>query len=557
MTCLGERLRLSLGFSADAPAERIHFPTSLALASVMAALPLLLHLPIDTDRVLPLFFLPAIGLAWNHPQPAARRTTLLLYWGATALLLSALMAAHGTRAYVTTAAVGWTLAGAATAHTIASSLPAIRLVLWGITLGAVLGTLMISWGVGAGHMPFPTYWSARLFGAHQFTGCLAVLGLLLLPGSGRRARPLVIVSAVVIWTGLAWSGSRGPVIGLLVMVTLWFWRGDKAERRALLWWIPLLTIAALTLSYPLGAPYIQMGWHRQVNQTLQSTDLMAVTSGRTEFWSATWQHILQTPWFGHGADGYLFLRPAQWGSQPHNVVLQWLLDFGLFGAVPLLLLVGHGGKGLFLRQGNDDPAKTITRHWASAALVGAFAYGMFEGVFYHMIVFMPVAVIAGCAIRLSTSRDTPYVYRGGRPARIALLATLPLLGLHGWLSWQLRHPPFPAPDSMSAKVLRAFPSTTDGLVNWIQSWRKTHPAAVLPWIRWAQTVAPDQGAYHIFAAQLLIWENHYAAAEFELLQGHQAVTVNERPDVEEALRQVRLRLKRQQAGEIPPPRPLP
>lgn len=537
------------GFTADRPAERPLFAPALALAGTLAALPLLLHLPVDTDRALPLAFLPALLLLRKNFLPANRLTVGLLLWAVLIMLVSALLGGHPARSLVMTAAVGWTLVGGAVAYQLARSLPAVRLVLAGITAGAVLGVLMIRWGVGDTHMPFPTYWSARLFGAHQFAGCVAALGLLILPGGDKRWRPLVILAAFVVCTGLAWSGSRGPVPGLVALVGLWFWRGAADERRALLRWVPLLTVAALALSYPLGRPYIQMGWAPQLANTLKSSDLLAVTSGRTEFWWETWTRVLDAPWLGHGADGYLFIRPAQWGSQPHNVVLQWLFEYGWLGAVPLLLLLARGVTGLFVTRSDEPNDHAPLRRWAAAALAGSFAFGLFEGVFYHAIILMPVTVLAGFAIGSvgPLAPPTRHSHVPGFLGRLGLAGALALLGFHGWLGWHLRLADTFTPDSRAARTLRMFPSTTDGLRSRIDGWRRTHPAAVLPWIRWAQTVAPDQGAYHLYAAQLLLWEKNFPAAQAELEKGLATVCVNERPDVEAVLQQVRASVRHAQA----------
>jgi O-antigen ligase len=535
------------GFPADQPADRPLFPAALALAGTLAALPLLLHLPVDTDRALPLAFLPTLILLRKNFCPANRLIVGLLLWAASVMLLSALLADHPARSLVMTAAVACTLAGGVAAYQLARSLPAQRLMLAGLTAGAVLGVLMIRWGVGDRHMSFPTYGSARLFGAHQFIGCLASLGLLILPGCENRWRPLTVLAAFIVWTGLAWSGSRGPAVGLAVMLGLWFWRGNRAERRALLLWAPLLTIGALAFSYPLGRPYVQMGWAPQLANTLQSTGVAAMTSGRTEFWLATWSRVAEAPWFGHGADGYLFIRPAQWGSQPHNVALQWLYEYGWLGALPLLLLIAQGVRGMFSASAPAD-ASGPARRWAAAALSGTFAFGLLEGVFYHAVAFMPTAVIAGCTLALATGpAPLPVSVWPARLGRLGLLAALVMLAFHGWLGWHLRVAPEFTPDSIAARALRVFPSTTDGLRHRIEGWRRTHPAAVMPWIRWAQTEAPEQAAYHLYAAQLLLWEKNFAAAQTELEQAFATVCVNERPDVDAVLQQVRASAQRARA----------
>lgn len=519
------------GFDVRSTEERACFAPAAALAMALAVLPFLLHLLIDTDRAVPLAFLPAVWLGWKISKPARDTDRWLLIWAVIAMLITTAFAPHAARALVMVSAVGWTVAGALVARNLAGSTAAIRLVLSGIVAGAVVGVVMVRLGIGADRMGFPTYWSARLLGAHQFAGALASLGLLIvIPPVQRACKLLAIAATVMTWTGLAWSGSRAPALGLAVALLLWFWRGTPAERRALLLWVPALSIAALALSYPLGTPYAQLGWRDAFTRTAQATSIETASSERSLFWSATWRHALISPWIGHGADSYLYIHPSQNGNQPHNALLQWFHEYGLFGAVPLTVLVLRGIMGLF--AGETSSAVRPFRIWTCAALGGAAAYALFDGVFYHMIIFMPVAVIAGFAIGQQNPAGTPSnTVRTCMIGRALLLAALALLLLHNGLYLMLIKGRNIAPDSAPARLVRAFPSTTYALRNWIDPWRATQPDVAMEWIKWAEEAAIEQGAFHVYAAQIYIWQKDYKSAEVEMLRCLDKVHHLERPDV--------------------------
>lgn len=540
------------GFDANEPGERACFAPAAALAFAFAILPCLLHLLVDTDRAIPLAFLPAVWFGWKIAKPARRADIWLLAWAVVAMLVSTALAPHAARALVMISAVGWTLAGALVARNLAGCAPAIRLVLAGIIAGAVTGVVMVRLGAGAKSMFFPTYWSARLFGAHQFAGSLAVLGVLVIrPPALRSLKILTIVAAVIIWTGLAWSGSRAPAVGLAVALGLWFWRGSPSERRLLLRWVPVLSIAALALSYPLGQPYPQLGWWDAFTRTAQASSVEGISSERSRFWSVTWHHVLTSPWIGHGADNYLYIHPNQNGNQPHNVLLQWLLEYGLFGAAPLVLLVARGTAGLFVPSPAQDQSVRPWRVWACASLAGAAAYGLFDGVFYHMIVFMPVAVIAGFAVGQRNPSGPPgFIVRAQGIGRPLLLAALVVLLLHNWLYWMLLRARHLAPDSPPMRIVRAFPSTTYALNTWIERWRATQPEVAMEWIKWAQEASIQQGSFHVYAAQLYIWKKDYKSAEAEMLRCLEKVHYTERKDVLEVIDNLH-RLAAEQAAKAP------
>ncbi len=542
------------GFDPSVSEERACFAPAVALSLALAALPFLLHVEVDTDRAVPLAFLPAVWLGWKITKPARQIDAWLLLWIAVAMLVSTALAAHAARALVMIAAVGWTLAGAFVARNLAACAPAVRLVLAGIAVGAVAGGVMVRFGAGAEQMYFPTYWSARLFGAHQFAGCVATLGILVIaPPNQRSLRILTVLAAIVIWTGFAWSGSRAPAVGLAVALALWLWRGSTPERRRLMLWVPGLSIVALALSYPLGIPYPQLGWWDAFERTARAASIEVASSERSRFWAVVWQEIARSPWIGHGADSYLYIHPAQNGNQPHNVVLQWLLEYGLLGAVPLMILVGRGISGLRTQAVTPSDTRRPYRIWASASLAGGLVYALFDGVFYHMIVFMPVAVIAGVALGQNPQPGQAGVANRVRAlGRSALLACLAILLLHNCLHVMQLKARNVGPDSAPARILRAFPSTTHALRNWIDAWRQTQPEVAMEWIKWAQDASIHQGAFHVYAAQIYIWKKDFKAAEAEMLRCLEKVHHLERADVLDALANVRKRAAGQESHRAPP-----
>jgi hypothetical protein len=72
------------------------------------------------------------------------------------------------------------------------------------------------------------------------------------------------------------------------------------------------------------------------------------------------------------------------------------------------------------------------------------------------------------------------------------------------------------PDSAAARAVRAFPSTTFGLWNWLDHWFRANPNAAIAWARWAQPHSPNPVIFHIRAAQYLNVHGQHAAALAEL-----------------------------------------
>jgi hypothetical protein len=96
-------------------------------------------------------------------------------------------------------------------------------------------------------------------------------------------------------------------------------------------------------------------------------------------------------------------------------------------------------------------------------------------------------------------------------------AALIVLAWHAWLFHALVAGAPPAgPESVAARAVRFFPTTTYGLWNWLDAWHRSDPDAALAWARWAQSQAPNPSMFHIRAAQYLQLRGDSSAALAEM-----------------------------------------
>lgn len=85
--------------------------------------------------------------------------------------------------------------------------------------------------------------------------------------------------------------------------------------------------------------------HGAVMPSIDEPDLYTVTAGRNIAWPYVLEKIEQAPWMGYGREAMLRTGTAAmlWQSygesfpHPHNAYLQWLLDNGWLGFIPVLL----------------------------------------------------------------------------------------------------------------------------------------------------------------------------------------------------------------------------
>ena len=513
--------------------------TALVLAGTLAVLPWALLIPTDADRFLPLLLVPAFCLAARLPSSSGgahtRAVGILAGFALLAAIVSALASPHTARAFATTSTFTGSAMTAFIAARLASRSDCLRILYIGIAIGAAVGVLVVQLDLFQNDFNFPLYRHRRIFGLHIFSGCIAALGWLVLsPGRGVW-RWLAFTTTAVTWTGLAWSGGRAPLLALSVTIAAWFFFSPKAQRRSLMIWVPIISLIALLGASALGSKYAETGLWTALERTREAGDLTSLSSNRVAIWNTVIGKIQESPWIGHGADSYLFIRPGMDGEQPHNFILQWLLEFGVIGAVPLLAILM-----ISLYAGLRKPTRVgESGNWivlSAAGLAGACACALFDGVFYHPLIAMPFLLMLGFSHGSDASESTTTKKPGWPlPIQAAAGLSLAILLLHNWLFWMLQHGRPDSPQAMPARVMRHFPSITYGLWNWMETWRKTDPATALEWSKWAQSRAVNASYFHAYAAELYLRHGRFDEARAEIEAGLNTLHPRERKPLESVL----------------------
>jgi hypothetical protein len=332
-------------------------------------------------------------------------------------------------------------------------------------------------------------------------------------------------------------------VALALGLAAWWWQTPSAPRQRLLGWSAVQLLAGLGLSAAMWTPLPYLGWWHAFSRTataIESADASALTSTRTEFWSAALRHAQTTPWLGHGPDAYRFLTPKLDGQQPHNLVLQLWLDLGIGGALPALILLAGASLAIWRRTRIQQTSPVPDDGPWLAVLVASLAAAMLDGAFYHLLPFLPAMLALGRAVDLAGS-DAPRISSSTARAGLSVVTggAVAVLVLHAWLFYTLAVAPPPAgPDAAAARVLKVFPSTTFGLSNWLDAWQSTQPDAALAWAEWAQTRTPNAPFFHVYAARCRLARGDRAGAEAELRAALAKAHWTVRPGIETMLREI-------------------
>jgi O-antigen ligase len=244
--------------------------------------------------------------------------------------------------------------------------------------------LVFPWGSG-----LPSATNIRHIGNYLAILAIAPTALFLIGGNKWNWPALAALTALV--TFIAWSGSRAAILGLIIC-TIFGWLFARQH-------VPYTKLLALGGGYAGGLalsvfipnPSATFGLFRFFDTLQPGVDS---SSGRIEIWQNTITEILNAPWIGHGAGRFAGNMSELYGydlDNPHNFVLQYLYDWGIFGGGAALALLAWLGL-LIYRARHNQPILVFS---AVAGYAILLFIGQLEGMLYHPLkMLLVMAMIA-------------------------------------------------------------------------------------------------------------------------------------------------------------------
>ena len=242
------------------------------------------------------------------------------------------------------------------------------------------------------------FWHVRVWGMVLAVAIAAAIGLHAVRWERGLKTDLALFGVVAILIALlAWSGSRAAMLGLILsyLAAIAVVRGPLL--RGL---IPVAAGVALGIVLSLGitVPNSKYGLVNTIEET-GAESLDESSGGRMSLWRGSLDLLAERPLTGHGFDQfrYVYTGEPEGTVQPHNAVLQLLVDFGVVGGIAAIFLL----LSLWWRAVGDcrQAAWKLPGVLVLNALV---VIALFDGALYHP---EPLAIIAMClGILLSQPR---------------------------------------------------------------------------------------------------------------------------------------------------------
>jgi exopolysaccharide production protein ExoQ len=242
----------------------------------------------------------------------------------------------------------------------------------------------------------PGFISVRHFGSWTGAVTAAFMAMLLYPGDDRRVgwwRFFYFLSAAM----TIWSGTRAAILALALTAFILMATNRKLPTFRAIGILSILTGAALT------AAWLFLVTEDPAFQLYRIYDYEGggiatasqVATGRIELWAATWDRWLDSPLFGWGTGSTFWEVYVDWThTQPHNVLLQFLISWGLVGAAGGLWLLG---RAIVAAQGAALGRPHL--HPFLAMLYTLLLMSLLEGMLHYprfiMLIMILFAVILG------------------------------------------------------------------------------------------------------------------------------------------------------------------
>ena len=275
---------------------------------------------------------------------------------------------------------------------------------------------------------YVSFSNMRFFGHIQ----TMLLPFLLLPamwwGNTSMRRVALWIVPGIWWTLVVASGTRGTWVALflgLVAVALY---SVSVGRRWMKW-----QFAGLVCGLACYGLFILMipKWLNQPAWLLQRAGEIMTLSLRDVLWRNALTFTADHPFFGVGPMHYAYSATVV-GAHPHNALLQWSAEWGLPSAVLFFGICAFAGlayaRYVRYQSGLAAERPAMFRTAMLAALTGAAAQAMVDGVLVMPVSQTILAGLCGCAIAM-TYADEAVPGKEKRPAWLAVVTVFAAAGL--------------------------------------------------------------------------------------------------------------------------------
>jgi len=241
----------------------------------------------------------------------------------------------------------------------------------------------------------PFYMNIRQGGFHAAIGFFVLLGFIYHKHGEEIVKSAAIYSlACAMLIFLFWTGGRASVLALYLTLALWLLllKFHQLKIRNLIAVIFFLSLISIYMSEVLSVmPWNGMG--SAFERSSEAVNVERFSSGRIGMWQFSIDSIAINWLFGLGSDGYFLADNNPGAFQPHNSVLQFMMNWGVLGgslAIIILCLVFKHAYTAYI----VNPNRYST--FGFLTVITMSATSLVDGTLYHGQTCFYVAVAFAC-----------------------------------------------------------------------------------------------------------------------------------------------------------------
>ncbi len=278
-----------------------------------------------------------------------------------------------------------------------------------LTVGSMLYllSLLIFIYLTRNEVDFP--WALRLPSATNvrqignLLSILAIAPIAALLARDQAHKALYFMAVTLIVGFVAWTGTRGGILGLAVGSTFGILLAFKFTSGRNIALLALSCCAGFLISTLFFRPAPDFGLFRMVESL---TSGQHISAGRAVMWTDTTSEILRNPFLGFGSGSYRenMLEKYQFDfNHPHNVILQYIYDWGIFGGTAALIMLAWLGWRLL---SIDNPGSTL-RFLSIGGFCATLAIAMIEGTLFHPLPILAAILMIAPALGSAARSGLP------------------------------------------------------------------------------------------------------------------------------------------------------
>ncbi len=242
----------------------------------------------------------------------------------------------------------------------------------------------------------------RQIGYIAMLGCLFCIIKFILLESNKKITVIYSFLFIVNCSLLFWLGGRGAILALLPTIVL----SVLIVKYEFIIKLKKLSLTAVLMifSYLISIPFSVFSWNGAnrffvLSQKLDEP-LRKMSNGRFELWQESISLILQKPFFGYGPEAHAFETKIGF-LQPHNSLLQSLLEFGIVGTIPFVIMIIYILKNATV---NVISETSVNNLFCFGLMNAILIHSLYSGPLYHATSMILVCIASAYIISVTLTR---------------------------------------------------------------------------------------------------------------------------------------------------------